>query len=94
MNIYVIYEKNYVDFKTGMNDNISFLGAYKNRRKAVRKAKEVVRNVKADNLFIDNQIKNKQNPFKKNNSVDFYHDREVQDYVVTTIGLEETKLIA
>ena len=35
MNIYVIYEKNYVDFKTGMNDNISFLGAYKNRRKAI-----------------------------------------------------------
>lgn len=94
MNIYVIYEKNYADFKTGLDDNISFLGAYKNRRKAMRKAKELIKNAKADNLYIDNQIDNKRNPFKKNNSVDFYYDNEEQDYVITTIGMEETKLIA
>lgn len=94
MNIYVIYERNYANLKTDLDDNISFLGTYKNKRKAIRKAKELVRNAKADNLYIDNQIDNQRNPFKKNSSVDFYYDKEYQDCVVTTIGMEETKLIA
>lgn len=94
MNIYVIYEKNYVDYKTGLDDNISFLVAYKNKRKAIRKAKELIKNAKEDRLFMDNQIENKRNPFKKCNTVDFYYDKEYQDCVVTTIGMEETKLIA
>ena len=34
MIIYVIYEINYADFKTLLNDEMYFYGAYKNKRKA------------------------------------------------------------
>lgn len=47
-----------------------------------------------DNLYVDNYISNKKNPFKRNNCVDFYHDNDCQDYRVTSIIMEETKLIA
>lgn len=43
MNIYIVYEMNYADFETGLDDNISFCGAYKNKRKAMRKAKELMK---------------------------------------------------
>ena len=94
MKIYVVYEKNYVDFKTGMDDTLLFCGAYKSRKKAMRKAKALIKAAKADDLFMDKQIVNKRNPFKNCSYVDFYHDARDQDYVVTTIGMEETKLIA
>ncbi len=94
MNIYIVYEMNYADFETGLDDNISFCGAYKNKRKAMRKAKELMKKAQKDNLYVDNYISNKKNPFKRNNCVDFYHDDDCQDYRVTSIIMEETKLIA
>lgn len=94
MVIYVVCEMNYADFETGLDDNISFYGAYKNKRKAMKKAKELMKNAQKDDLYIDNYISNKRNPFKNNNCVDFYHDDECQDYRVSSIIMEETKLIA
>ena len=52
MNIYIVYEMNYADFETGLDDNISFCGAYKNKRKAMRKAKELMKKAQKDNLYI------------------------------------------
>lgn len=94
MVIYIVYEMNYADFETGSDDSVSFCGAYKSRKKAMRKAKQLVKNAQKDNLFIDNYIDNKRNPFKRNNWVDFYHYDSCQDYKVTSIVMEETKLIA
>lgn len=94
MIIYLVYEMNYADFETGADDNISFCGAYKNKKKAMKKAKELMKNAQKYNLHLDNYISNKKNPFKRNNWVDFYHDDECQDYRVTSIIMEETKLIA
>ena len=42
MVVYVVYEMNYADFETGLDDNISFCGVYKNKRKAIKKAKELI----------------------------------------------------
>ena len=94
MVVYVVYEMNYADFETGLDDNISFCGVYKNKRKAIKKAKELMRNAQKDDLFIDNCIHGKKNPFKNNNCVDFYHDDVCQDDRVSSIVMEETKLIA
>lgn len=94
MIIYLVCEMNYADFETGLDDNMSFCGAYKNKRKAIKKAKELIKNAQKDNLYMDNYISNQKNPFKRNNCVDFYHDNENQDYRVTSIIMEETKLIA
>lgn len=94
MIIYLVYEMNYADFETGADDNISFCGAYKNKKKAMKKAKELMKNAQKDNLHLDNYISNKKNPFKRNNWVDFYNDNECQEYRVTSIIMEETKLIA
>ncbi len=94
MIIYVIYEINYADFKTLLNDEMYFYGAYKNKRKAMRKAKELMKNAQKDNLHLDNDISNKKNPFKRTNWVDFYSDDECQEERVTSIIMEETKLIA
>ena len=94
MIIYLVYEMNYADLETGLDDSISFCAAYKNKKRAIKKAKELMRNAQKDNLHMDNYISNKKNPFKRNNWVDFYHDDNCQDYRVTSIILEETKLIA
>lgn len=94
MVIYIVYEMNYADFETGIDDSVSFCGAYKSKKKAIRKAKQLVKNAQKDNLFMDNYIENKRNPFKRNNWVDFYHDNSYQDNRVTSIVMEETKLIA
>ena len=32
MVVYVVYEMNYADFETGLDDSISFCGVYKNKR--------------------------------------------------------------
>ena len=85
MIIYLVYEMNYADFETGADDNISFCGAYKSKKKAMKKAKELMKNAQKDNLHLDNYISNKRNPFKRNNWVDFYHNDECQDYRVTSI---------
>ena len=53
-----------------------------------------MRNAQKDDLFIDNCIHGKKNPFKNNNWVDFYHDDVCQDDRVSSIVMEETKLIA
>lgn len=94
MIIYLVYEMNYADYKTGADDNISFCGAYRNKKKAMKKAKELMKNAQKDNLYVDNYISNKRNPFKRNTWVDFYHDDECQDYRVSSIIMERTKLIA
>ena len=52
MIIYLVCEMNYADFETGLDDNISFCGAYKNKRKAIKKAKELIKNAQKDNLWI------------------------------------------
>ena len=94
MIIYLVYEMNYADFETGLDDNVSFCAAYKNKRRAMKKAKQLMKEAQEDNLHIDNSISNRKNPFKKYNCVDFYHDSDCQDYKVTSIRIEETKLIA
>lgn len=94
MIIYLVCEINYADFETGAYENIFFYGAYKKKKKAMKKAKEVMQEVRKDNLYLDKCISNKRNPFKRNNRVDFYHSTECQDYKVTSIIMEETKLIA
>lgn len=94
MIVYVVYEINHADFETGLDGSILFYNTYKNKRKAQKKAKELVNKAKEDDLYMDNDIQNKKNPFKRTNIVDFYHDDECQDYKVTSIGLEETKLVA
>lgn len=93
MIVYVVYEMNYVDFETGLDDSVSYC-VTRNKRKAQKEANKLVNKAKNDNLYMDKTISNKKNPFKRNNRVDFYHDDECQDYKVTSIGFEETKLIA
>jgi len=94
MIVYVVYEMNYADSEKGQDDNVSFCGAYKNKGKAIKKAKELTNKAKKNNLYIDNYIQNKKNPFKRNNWVDIYLDEECQDNRVTSIIINETKLVA
>ena len=94
MVIYVVYKKDYADFENGEDDEISINSAYKNRRKAIKKAKDILKEFKQKNLYLDEDIKNKRNPFKNNNCVDFYKQRTNQEYKTNSIIIEETKLIA
>lgn len=92
MVIYIIYQKYYADFENGEDDAVFIECGYKNRRKAVRKAKELVNKAKS-NFYIDNSIKNKKNPFRNTNCVDLYKDEE-QENKVSSVVMEEIKLIA
>jgi len=49
---------------------------------------------KQNHLFIDENIINKRNPFKRNNLVDFYKEEIDQEQKVSSIVIESTKLVA
>ena len=93
MIIYVIYQKFYADFENGEDDAVFIECGYKNRRKAIRKAKELLNKAKS-NFYIDNDIKNKKNPFKNTNCVDLYKEEEEQENRVSSIVMEKIKLVA
>lgn len=95
MKIYLVYEKDYADFRYTLDDAVYINNAYKNKRKAIKKAKELLKNAKDRNLYIDEDIQNKKNPFKKHNWVDLYEEENNKDSrVVSSIIIEETKLVA
>lgn len=94
MIIYLVYEKDYADFENGEDDNVWINSAYKSRRKAIKKAKLLLQNAKKRKLYVDEDIQNKRNPFKNNNWVDFYKQETNQEYRVSSIIIEETKLVA
>ena len=94
MKIYLVYEKNYADFENGEDDEIYINSAYKSKRKAIRKAKSLLKEAKENDLYVDETIQNKKNPFKNFNCVDFYDKEKDQEYKVSSIIIEETKLIA
>lgn len=94
MVIYVVYTKYYSEVKNGDNDAVFLECAYKSRRKAIRKAKALMNNEKSNHLYMDEIIKNKRNPFNKNNEVDFYKEKENQETKVSSVIYEELKLVA
>ena len=94
MIIYIVYEKFYADFENGEDDAVFIECGYKNKGKATRKAKELMEQAKANHFYIDENIKNKRNPFKKNKLVDFYKEKNDQEKKVSSIVIEEIKLIA
>jgi len=94
MVIYIVYEKFYSDFENGEDDAIFIECSFKNKKKGIKKAKALMNEVKSRHLYIDENIKNKKNPFKKNNLVDFYKEEIGQEQKVSSIGIEETKLVA
>ena len=94
MIIYLVYEKNYADFENGEDDEVYIDSAYKSKKKAIRKAKVLLKKAKNNKLYVDEDIENKRNPFKANNCVDFYEQETDQEYRVSSIIIEETKLIA
>jgi len=94
MVIYVVYEKYYSDFDNGEDDAVFIECSYKNKKKAIRKAKSLMNEAKSNHLYIDENIINKRNPFKRNNLVDFYKEETDQEQKVSSIVIEETKLVA
>lgn len=49
---------------------------------------------KSSHLYIDEDIRNKRNPFKNNNWVDLYKEETEQEERIGSIVMEEIKLIA
>ena len=94
MIIYLVYEKDYADFENGEDDVVYINSAYKSKKKAIRKAKSLLKKAKNNKLYVDECISNKRNPFKTNNCVDFYKQEKDQEFRVSSIIIEETKLIA
>lgn len=94
MKIYLVYEQFHADWSNGEDDEVFIENAYKNKRKAVKKAKELLNKAKADSYFIDESHKNRKNPFKNNNCVDLYREESDQETKVRSIVIEETKLVA
>lgn len=92
MIIYIVYQKFYADFENGEDDIVYIDCAYKSRRRAIKEAKAEIN--KEKNLYIDKNIKNKKNPFKHNRCVDFYKEEYEQKKKVSSIIMEEVKLIA
>lgn len=93
MVIYLVYQQFYADYENGEDDAVFIEKAYKTRKKAVKKAKELVKEAKKES-FIDNDFKEVRNPFKNSNLVDFYKEKENQEFRTSTIVLEEIKLVA
>ena len=94
MVIYILYQKFYADFENGEDDAVFIECWYKNKRKAIKKAKELVNQARSSHLYLDECISNKRNPFKNNNWVDLYKEQEEQENKVSSVIMEEIKLIA
>ena len=94
MVIYVVYEKFYSDFENGEDDKVFIESGFKNKKKAIKKAKALMNIAKQNHLYIDENIINKRNPFKRNNLVDFYKEEIDQEQKVSSIVIESTKLVA
>lgn len=94
MKIYLVYEQFYADWENGEDDEVFIENAYKNKRKAVKKAKELLNKAKSDSYFIAENQKHRKNPFKTNNCVDLYREESDQETKVRSIVIEETKLVA
>lgn len=94
MVIYLVYQKFYADFENGEDDEVFIECGYKNKRRAVKKAKELMSVAISNHLYIDEDIRNKRNPFKNNNWVDLYKQEIDQEERVSSIVMEEIKLIA
>ena len=94
MVIYLVYQKFYADFENGEDDEVFIECGYKNKRRAVKKAKELMSKAILSHLYIDEDIRNKRNPFKNNNWVDLYKEEIEQEERVSSIIMEEIKLVA
>lgn len=94
MVIYVVYEKFYSDFENGEDDAVFIEGGFKNKKKAIKKAKALMNKAKQNHLYIDENIMNRRNPFKRSNLVDFYKEELDQEQKVSSIVIETTKLVA
>lgn len=93
MVIYLVYQQFYADFENGEDDAVFIESAFKSRRKAIKKAKELTNKTKKE-FCIEKELKNIRNPFKNNNFVDFYNKEDEQEHKVSSIVLEEIKLVA
>ena len=82
MVIYVVYEKYYSDFDNGEDDAVFIECSYKNKKKAIRKARALMNEAKSNHLYIDENIINKRNPFKRNNLVDFYKEKTNKEQIM------------
>lgn len=94
MKIYLVYEQFYADWSNGEDDEVFIENAYKSKRKAMKKAKELLSKAKEDSYFIDEDQRNRKNPFKNNSCVDLYIEESDQETKVISIVIEETKLVA
>lgn len=94
MVIYIVYEKFYADYENGEDDAVFIECSYKNKKKAIRKAKALMHQAKQNHFYIDENVTNKRNPFKRNNLVDFYKEEMDQEQKVSSIVIEQTKLVA
>ena len=73
MVIYIVYQKFYADFENGEDDALFIECGYKNKRKAVKKAKELMNQAKSSHLYIDEDIRNKR-------SIGIENDKVFEDY--------------
>ena len=94
MVIYLVYKKDYADFKYKLDDAVYINSAFKSKRRAIKKAKELLKDAKDRNLYVDEDITNKKNPFKNNNWVDLYEKEKQQEFRVSRIIIEDIKLVA
>ena len=93
MIIYIVYERLFADLENGEDNAVYINKAYRSKRKAIKKAKELMKEAKKY-FYIDENIQKLNNPFKKNNVVDFYKEKQNQEKKISSIIIEETKLIA
>ena len=92
MKVYLVYEKYFADWSNGKKDNVLIECAFKKKRRAVKKAKELIRN-EAKNFYFDVKIQKKRNPFKRRKEVKFYKNKD-KEKLSGSVVLEEIKLVA
>lgn len=92
MKIYIVYEKFYTDWDNGEDAEFLIESAYKNKRRAVKKANTLVKESKQYDFYVDKKLSKKKNLFKNNNCVDLYKDE--QEEKIKSIVIEEIKLVA
>lgn len=94
MEFYLVYEFIYHNFDEDRDENAQFFGLYNNREDAIKEAMERIDyGIKEyDVVLSPDDIQNKKNIFKENNSIEMYRDDDEFEVPIYSICIKKLEM--
>lgn len=90
MEVYLVYEFIYHNYDEDIEENIEFIGLYRNEKEAKKVARKRIKHgIKECNVVLSKNQTNKKDPFEKSNCVDMYRKNGEMVYPIYSIYIEK-----